>query len=93
MIAQEKINALKSAKVSYMEAVTRKSGVSVAKERMMNLLFTYFDDLMSLVKECEELQEEISALEAALTESEEEVKHLRETAEEKKVKKKSQGGA
>lgn len=75
---------LTKAKIDYVSAVGRKSGVSQAKDRMMRLLFNYYDDLMALVEENKKLREENDSLTSALTEADEELNEV--TAELKKLK-------
>lgn len=72
----EMINSLSSAKMELISAKARSSGVNVAKERMKNLLFNYYEDIIQFVLEAKSLQEEVEALEAGLEDSDNENKKL-----------------
>ena len=66
-------NELSTAKIEHVSAVGRKSGVKAAKERMMNLLFNYYEDLVALAEENKRLKEENESLTVALAEVDEEL--------------------
>ena len=80
----EKINSLSSAKLALISAKASNAGVSIAKERMKNLLFNYYEDLISTALECVSLKEEVASLEAALEESDQENADLRKELNELK---------
>lgn len=77
---------LAEAKLDYVSALGRKSGVAAAKNRLMNLLFNYYDDLVYLVEDNKRLTEENESLNAALQEADEELSKVE--AELKKLQKK-----
>lgn len=52
-------------------------GVAVAKERMKNIAFNHYDQLIKALMENKSLNEEVDALDAALKEAEEELKTLK----------------
>lgn len=83
---------LSDAKMAYVSAVGRKSGVNPAKERMMKLLFNYYDDLVALAEENKRLKEENESLNVALQEADEdlnkaeaELKRMASNAKAKKI--------
>ena len=82
MITPEELKTLEEIKADYLAAKARGAGVAQSKERLKNALFNNFDKLIDCAVENAELKEEVDALEAA----------LREAAEERKSKKKPQGG-
>lgn len=73
----DKITSLSAAKSALISAKASNAGVSVAKERMKNLLFNYYDDLIMSALESMNLKEEVESLEAALEESDQENAKLR----------------
>lgn len=70
----EIVENLTRAKREYESAMARRGGVGVAKERIRNLLFNYFDQLLSAYIENKSLHEEVEALDTALREADEELK-------------------
>ena len=74
----EMISSLSSAKMELISAKARSSGVNIAKERMKNLLFNYYEDLIQAALENVSLKEEVSSLEIGLDESDNENKKLRQ---------------
>lgn len=65
---------LAQAKMEYTSALARMGGVSVAKERLKNVLFNHFEELIDAALENISLREEVDALDAALKEADEELK-------------------
>ena len=80
----DKISSLSAAKSALISAKASNAGVSVAKERMKNLLFNYYEDLIATALECANLKEEVESLEAALFESDQENAELRKEIKELK---------
>lgn len=80
----DKISSLSAAKSALISAKASNAGVSVAKERMKNLLFNYYEDLIAAALECANLKEEVASLEAALEESDQENADLRKEIKELK---------
>ena len=75
---------LKNAKIAYTAALASRSGVVAAKERMKNILFNYYEDLISLAEENKKLIEENESLNVALQEADEDLAKVE--AELKKLK-------
>ena len=77
-----------------MEGLARSSGVSVAKERMKNLLFNYYDALVQAAVDNVSLREEVKSLDEALQEADKENDELRKVngTKEKKGNGKSSSG-
>lgn len=73
----ELIEAMAAARSEYQSALTRGMGVVVAKERMKNIAFNHYDQLIKALMENKSLNEEVDALDAALKEAEEELKTLK----------------
>ena len=71
------IEKLRAAEAEYKYAMARGSGIAMAKERMKNLLFNYFDQLLQAAIENEALREEVESLDAALKEADDELKKLK----------------
>ena len=76
-LSADQIAALFSAKNTLITAKAANAGVSLAKERMKNLLFNYCDDLVNTALEYGKLKEEVESLETALEESDQENAQLR----------------
>lgn len=74
----ELIEAMAAARSEYQSALTRGMGVAVAKERMKNIAFNHYDQLIKALMENKSLNEEVDALDVALKEAEEELKTLKE---------------
>ena len=72
------IEEIMKAKAEFVSAMGRRSGIAQAKERLMNLLFNYHEDLIGLAEENKRLQEEVEALDVALGEADDEIKKLRQ---------------
>ena len=77
-------NELSQAMIEYRSSVARNSGVAAAKDRLKNLLFNNREAILeclarfgSFQKETDILNDQILALEAALTESDAENNELR----------------
>lgn len=73
----ELIEAMSVARSEYQSALTRGMGVAVAKERMKNIAFNHYDQLIKALIENKSLNEEVDALDIALKEAEEELKTLK----------------
>lgn len=67
------LEELRNAKIAYVSALASRSGVAAAKERMKNILFNYYEDLISLSEENEKLREENESLNVALQEADEDL--------------------
>lgn len=80
----EIIEAISSAQFAYKGAVCSNAGISAAKERLKNLMFTHCDEIItvgrsyaSLGKKLEETEEELRLLSDALAESDDECAKLK----------------
>ena len=87
------IDEVNDLRIEYENARANKVGVEQAKTRYANAMITYGENLIALAKVAEDaekqrmlLQEEVDALNAALAESDEEIKALKaqNTTEKKK---------
>lgn len=76
--AKDIVQAMATAKAEYSAAIARGSGVAVAKERMKNIAFNYYDQLQNAMLENISLREEVEALDTALADADQELKELRE---------------
>jgi len=76
---KEIIEKMTNAKAEFIAAQNRGSGIAVAKERMKNIAFNYFDQLIDAAKENASLREEVAALDAALADADEELKELKKS--------------
>lgn len=81
---------LSNLRMEYQAAVARNSGISVAKNRLMNFMFSNIGDIeqaMAAEHECQKkldaMQQELDALNAALAEADEENDSLREQLKKK----------
>lgn len=71
------IKEMMDAKMEYIAAQNRRAGVSAAKERMKNIAFNYYDQLIKAAQENISLREEVDSLDAALADADEELKKLK----------------
>ena len=71
---------LSDTKREYEAALSRGSGVAVAKEHMKNILFNNCDNIIQGLKEADSLQEEVQALDAALKEADDQARKKRTSA-------------
>lgn len=71
------VESLGRAKQEFITAKARNSGVAVAKERMKNLLFNYYDPIVQALLENAKLKEENDMLEASLEDTDKENDELR----------------
>ena len=71
------IKEMTDAKMEYIAAQNRRAGVSAAKERMKNIAFNYYDQLIKAAQENISLREEVDSLDAALADADEELKKLK----------------
>lgn len=78
MITTEQIGELSSARMDLVVAKASGTGISIAKERMKNLLFNYYDDLINAAINSIQLSQDVQSLENALEESDQENKELRD---------------
>lgn len=78
-MTKEMIVSLSAAKQAQVSAKASQSGVSVAKERMKNILYNYYDELIQAALDNITLREENEALEIALQESDDENQSLRKS--------------
>lgn len=76
-MTREAIESLSKAKRDLQAAKARNSGMTAAKEKMKNLLFNYYEDLVSLAEENEKLKADVAMLETALSETDQENDELR----------------
>ena len=60
------ISEMELAKQAYHYAQDSTMGIRQAKERMLNLAWNYYDDLLAALKENADLQEQLASMEAAL---------------------------
>ena len=74
MSASSMLADMKMAKQAYEAAKSSGIGVMRAKERMMNMAFNYFDELMAAVEQREALLEENAMLLDSLNKADEEAK-------------------
>lgn len=72
------IDEILDAQIELQRAKARSSGITVAKERMKNLLYSYCNDLIRIACENKSIMEENTSLQTALDESDEENKTLRD---------------
>lgn len=89
MINMAMYEELSKAKISYDAAVVSRSGVNVAKERLKNLLFNYYKDLVALAEENKKLVEENESLNIALQEADEDLNKAEAELKKLRPKKKS----
>ena len=68
------IEELKMAKQAYDNALLTGIGVSRAKERMMNMAFNHYDELLQAAEECTALREENEMLRQAVVKACEDAK-------------------
>jgi len=68
---------MSAAKIAYESALSRGSGVAVAKQRMANVAFNYFSQLMGYIEENERLRKEIEVLNVSLDEADKEIQNLK----------------
>ena len=54
------------AKRRYNEAVSRNNGIKAEKERMKNLMFNYYDDILATIDEAQKLKTEMATLKEKL---------------------------
>ena len=71
------IEEMTNAKAEYIAAQTRRAGIVAAKERMKNIAFNYYDQLIKAAQENISLREEVDSLDAALADADEELKKLK----------------
>lgn len=71
------IKEMMDAKMEYIAAQTRRAGIVAAKERMKNIAFNYYDQLIKAAQENISLREEVDSLDAALADADEELKKLK----------------
>lgn len=71
------IEEMTNAKAEYVAAQTRGAGIAGAKERMKNIAFNYYDQLIDAAKENISLREEVESLDEALANADEELKELK----------------
>lgn len=76
------IKEMMDAKMEYIAAQNRRAGVSAAKERMKNIAFNYYDQLIKAAQENISLREEVDSLDAALADADEELKKLKKKKSE-----------
>ena len=75
----EKIIAdMKLARDQYEVAKLTGINISPTKERMQNIAFNYYDDLIDIASKYKEAAEEVEVLNAALADSDAELKKLRD---------------
>lgn len=79
------IGELTLAKDQYELALNMNIGVAAAKERMKNVAFNYFGELLGCAKRCGELEEQVAALNVALEDSDKELAKLRAATPKKKA--------
>lgn len=60
------ISEMELAKQEYNYAQDSTMGIRRARERMLNLAWNYYDDLLAALKENADLQEQLDSMEAAL---------------------------
>lgn len=60
------ISEMELAKQEYIYAQDSTMGIRRARERMLNLAWNYYDDLLAALKENADLQEQLASMEAAL---------------------------
>lgn len=60
------ISEMELAKQEYIYAQDSTMGIRRARERMLNLAWNYYDDLLAALKENADLQEQLDSMEAAL---------------------------
>lgn len=77
-VTKEMIQNMADANAAYISAQARGMGVAVAKERMKNIAFNYYEQLLKAAQENISLHEEIDALDAALADADKELKELRQ---------------
>lgn len=77
-VTKEMIQNMADAKAAYISAQARGMGVVTAKERMKNIAFNYYEQLLKAAQENISLREEIDALDAALADADKELKELRQ---------------
>lgn len=79
------IEEMKLARQEYAVALTNNIGVARAKERMMNMAFNYYDELLQAAEENIALKEENAMLSASLDEADAQLNAMK-TAKNKKAK-------
>lgn len=84
---REIVQNMADAQAAYIAAQARGMGVAVAKERMKNIAFNYYDQLRKAAQENISLREEVDALDAALADADKELKELRGKKKSKEVPK------
>ena len=85
MMTKEKIDALARAKRELKAAIGRNSGITAAKDRMKNLLYNNYEDLVSLAEENNRLRSQNKVLNDALDEADRDNDALREELKEVKA--------
>lgn len=82
----ELIETMNAARSEYQSALVRGMGVAVAKERMKNIAFNHYDQLLKALAENQSLNEEVDALDSALADAEKKLKELSSTGKQKAAK-------
>lgn len=72
------------AKDQYELALNMNIGVAAAKERMKNVAFNYFGELLEIVRKSKDLAAQVDVLNAALEDSDKELAALKRTSSKKK---------
>lgn len=70
------IEKMTNAQFEYKCALDRGMGVAPAREKLKNVVVNYYDEILAALKEIEGLKEEITALDNALEEADNEIKNL-----------------
>lgn len=71
-VTKEMVAAMNAANEALIAARATNAGINAAKERMKNLLFNYYKDIVETANKSLTLEEEVAALENALDEMDEE---------------------
>lgn len=80
------IDDMTDVKSEYEFALARGSGIASTKERMKNVGFNYFDQLLDIAKQNIALKEQIEVLNVALEDSDRELAELKAKAKSTKKK-------
>ena len=78
------ISEMKLAKDQYALAKSTNIGTAYARERMKNIAFNYFDDLLDVAIKSKELSEKVDLLNIALEDSDRELAELKKKEKEKR---------
>lgn len=84
-ITKEMLQSMADAQAAYISAQARGMGVALAKERMKNIAFNYYEQLQKAAQENISLREEIDALDEALADADKNLEELRMAEDKKKI--------